>query len=306
MEQYLIPKIDPKVFKQERIQKDRTYKVGENKMQKILEETPILPIISGARAWPEIPQGIEISYVNVPFPRKGFPDPDIINALNNVKKDTIALIRLFANKQTVPFLILFAFYPFPKKIKLLNFEIAIYLEKANYWMDFWYYKDEFYCVFAKEMLELGDKFLKKLGIKQSRRLAEIGANFMEHDDAYRVRWQDLFNEMDYISLLNNPRKELKRVYQIYKQREKSGLSNVEKFDSVFRLLNLALLHPRVKKAFREALKEVDFRKFKFDKGDIYYACVWENYDVQGEPLEMRQARAAGQHTEKAPMVKMNY
>ncbi len=112
--QYMIPKIDPKVFLRTRTT------VVENKVQEITQETPIMPIIIGAKAPPEIPQGIELWYQNIPFPRKGFPDADILNALNIVKKDTMSWLLGFSNKYLIPCYLVFAILPYSWKLKIVN------------------------------------------------------------------------------------------------------------------------------------------------------------------------------------------
>lgn len=293
--QYLIPKIDPKVFLCAR----RT--VMEDKVENISKETSILPIIIGAKAYPDIPQGIEIYYQNIPFPRKGFPDADILNALNIVKKDTISWLMGFANKYLIPCYIVFAFFPYKWKLKVFNQFIHGYIRKANYWLDFWFYQPQYYCPFAAELKNLIKFFLWDLGINReyAHQLAMIGIMFMEHDDRFRLPFQDAFSSTTKQRLLENPRKELKIIAQLIQQREGFAFTK-ERLNTVFVLLNWALLIPKIRRAFKKAIGLIDFPKLQFTEADVYNALRWSNYNALDIPFSERERILTDYHRNLAP------
>jgi hypothetical protein len=298
-----IPKIDPKVFKKVR------QSVVENKSKEILEETTILPIIKEAKGYPNIPQGIEIWYQNIPFPRKGFPDADIINALNIVKKDTISWLMGFNSKYLIPEGMVFALKPWSWKLKTVDSFLHGYIRKANYWLDFWYYQPPYYCPFALEIKNVIQFFLWKLGLNKdySSYTALIFAMFLEHDDRFRLVPQDLISSTSKEALLKNPRKELKRIKKLLIEREPYVFTQ-QRIGSVLDLLSAALLIPQIKKAFKFAIREADFTKLQFDEGDEYWACRWGNYNAMGLNLEQRTERLKKWHEglEPAPFAKVRY
>lgn len=289
MPEMIIPKIDPKVFRMIRQQ------VVQNKAQEVQNETKILPIIIGAKAYPDIPQGIELYYQNIPFPRKGFPDADIIRDLNVVKKDLVSYVRLFGSKYLIPEFIIFGLTPWKWKIKIIENFLEGINRKAYYWLGFWFYQPQYYCVFASEIKNVIRLFLRDIGISQiqSDNTALLFCMFMEHDDRYRLPVQDIFTAINDKSLIKNPRKELNRIKVLYLQREHSGIE--QSFIAVFDLLILALYHPRIKKSFIKAIKLSKFAKLQFDEGDEYWACTWGNYDSMGLTMEQKQERLKQWH-----------
>lgn len=295
--EYLIPKIDPKVFKYVRTQ------VVENKSEQIKNETALLPIIIDCKAPPTIPQGIELWYQNIPYPRKGFPDSDILNALNIVKRDTVSWIRGFGSKYLIPCYIVFGFLPYEWKIKIIDNFLEGYLKKSDYWLSFWYYQPQYFCPFAAEIRNMIRFFLWDLGINKqyAEGVAGVFCMFMEHDDRYRLPTQDILTEA--VKELLHTRKELKRLAEIYVKREHAGIQ--KSFLSLFNLLSFALFHPKIKRAFKKAIELTDWEKIKFDEGDRYWACTWGNYDSMGLNLEQRQAKRMEYHKglEPTPMVK---
>lgn len=283
---YLIPKIDPKVFKMER----QPQQVTQNKAQEVQDETKQLPIITGCKAYPDIPQGIEVSYQNIPYPRKGFPDADIINVLNIVKKDTLSYISI-VNKYLIPEFIGFGLKPWKWKIRTIEGFLESYLNKADYWLTFWYYKEEFYCPFAREIQRFIQSFLINLGIRQelSMRCAWVWAMFMEHDDAYRLFVQDMFNEVNILDLKKSPGKEIKRLFKLLQEREvRKDWQRDKKFAKFVNLLLVSFYISRIKKAFKTAINEVNWENLRFDEGDKYWSLTWLAYNAQGLTVETRQ------------------
>ena len=290
MERYIIPKIDPKVFRIKRTN------VVENKAQEIQNETTQLPIIIDCKGWPDIPQGIEIWYQNIPFPRKGFPDADIINALNIVKKDVISYLVGFSNKYLIPSYIVFACLPYKWKLSIIEKFAHGIVRKANYHLDFWYYEQQYFCPFANEIYKLINTLLLELRVDNivSTNLALIGCMFMEHDDRYRIVIQDLFNSMTRQEMMKNPRKAILKMYQLMLERESYQFTQ-ERIGSIFKILSYALWSPKFKKAWRLAILDSDFEKLQFDEGDEYWACTWGNYDAMGLNFEKRQAKRQKWH-----------
>jgi len=303
-QQVVIPKIDPKVFRIPRVNR-----AVQDKVYETLKETPVMPIITEAKGWPDIPQGIELYYQNIPYPRKGFPDAEIINALHHIKKDTALLMGLFANKELIPSFIVFNLLPYKWKIKVLNSFLYGFLRKANSNLTFWYYLPQYYCVFAKELQNLIRFFLLdlKLNWDYSDNVALIFCMFMEHDDAFRIRVQDLFNSVTQEELLKAPIRTLRKIARLIKEREKQWPSLVNRITAPINILCVLLLIPRYRRAFKKAVRLADWKKLQFDEGDKYWAKTWQFYDAEGKDFETRNAELNAIHKNMPiPMAKINY
>ncbi len=290
MDQMIIPKIDPKVFRQIR-------KVIEvDKKLDILKETPVLPVIINAKAPPSIEQGIELYYQNIPFPRKGFPDADILNALNIVKKDGISWLLILANKYLIPCYIVFGLLPWKWKIKIIDKFLQGFIRKANYWLDSWYYQPQYYCPFANEIKNVGRFFLWDLGINKVyvNELADIICMFPEHDDRWRVVMQDLCNEVNVEEMLKSPNKEIRRLSKLLFEREQYAFT-IERMNSILIILGFVLYHPKIRKAFKNTVKLAHWDKLRFDDGDKYWGYKWSNYNIMGLSREEREQRMIKLH-----------
>ncbi len=239
--------------------------------------------------------GILIKYKGVPYLRQGFVFPEAMDNANNLKKVTVLFLAVLQGKGI--------------KGRIGTF-LAHYCHIAN-WMFQWYdpnsqkvrkiyLKENRYRQSVQELIKLINNFLDNLGIKvQGHGVANgnfgrvIGTLF-EYDNAYHWRMEDIFSETTKDQLIKNPKKELKRLLEIYKSREKQGIEF--KAEAIVKLLNFVFWIPGVKKAFIKAVESVDISKMGITHApansqepcDYYFIMNYEGYDFEGKTIEERQ------------------
>jgi hypothetical protein len=291
-EQYMVPKLDPHLFK-------GFSDLGNQNKQRVLE-SPNLPVIEDVYKGQDkgLEGGIYRKLKGHPFDRKCFPDADILNKLNIVKADTISYLIGFSSEGIILPALGFLLTPRIWKLDLINKFLYEYLKKNDriLWAELpncnysCFYEDKsLYCDFARELLKFLTIFLTEVGISKdlSIRLAETVALFVEHDDFYRLIVQDIFSESSEKEIYKA--KEWRRLGKILTQRDNNKLFRA-KMQSIVNLVSFGLYMPSVRKAFKKALSEIRFEKFKMDKADRYFSLTWRFYDFGGESLEKRMAR----------------
>ncbi len=273
-----------------------TTNVQNEAVRRMMQQKTTVYITQGVK-YPDT--GIKMYYKGLPdFPRQGFVFPEAVDCVNNLKRVTMFFLALFRGKGI--------------KGKIGN-ALGEFVRIADWMFQFYdpnsdkirkiYLQEYRYRQSVRELIKLINLFLKELNI-----IPRSGGNreevikiwgkdvgemdfgrtigtMIEYDNAYHWRMEDIFSETTKEKLLKNPRKELKRLLQIYKQREGSGIEI--KADGIVKLLNWILLIPSVKKAFRNAVKQVNIENLGMTKEDSYYTMNYEGYDFKGKPIEER-------------------
>lgn len=228
--------------------------------------------------------GLATWFPGHPYPRKTFVYEGITAPVNKAKRVTLALFLPFANLR-------YGITAFLNSY-LLNFNRLIDSIFADI-DQIPYLHYEYYSELGKNIWDFSYLFLKYLGIKDeiAYRTGLQVATIIEMDDAYLHPLIDLANEVSKESLLDNPRKEVLRILEIYQEREVlKGESDSHiggKFVKFAKLLSLLLLFPPIKTAFRFAIKNLDFENFKKDEWDEYWMLCRENYNSGGKPFKER-------------------
>lgn len=266
--------------------------------------------------------GIFTYYKGQPFPVKGFPFPEAAYANDNVKRITRFLITLFSGKEMILPILMFAILPWKFKFRKIERMVDEYLRIAIWLQNESYLKPERYSAPAKEIggfvyefiLSLGmDKSLHYLitegrqsGMKRDRpegadptwvtmkdnlqsivpALAKTVATIFEYDDAYRYRVEDIASETNKAALVKNPRTEILRLLKIFVEREKTHATIM--IERAVKLLSFLLLHPKIKRAFVEAVMTVDFKRLGLDNADRYHVLPRVDYDFTGRSSEDRK------------------
>jgi hypothetical protein len=225
--------------------------------------------------------GIYIHYLDIPYPRKGFPTMEMCETLNLLKK-----ITLFVFSNPILLLSKTAFSTYLHLTDyLMDNPFKAYVKGHSDW-----YNDRYYCTFANEFKKFLEIFFTEIGV--DTRLAGVFRHIMQDDDAYRYRVQDVFSETTLEWLLENPRKEIKRLMKLSIARDEKHVSaRTMKFA---RILSWALLRPKYRKAFKKALQSVDFSKLQLDEGDKYY-CLRPGYDWMGLDNNQKAMKLAQIH-----------
>jgi hypothetical protein len=136
-------------------------------------------------------------------------------------------------------------------------------------------------------------FLKQLGIGENTcyQTSAIISHFFEYDNAYRYRVQDLLSETNKTEFMCSTQKVLKRFIKLSKERDEKGVS--DKLVSGLKLISWVLIIPKYKKAFLNALRLSKFKNFQYDKIDIYWISMRNDYLYMGEDVETRSKRNKG-------------
>ncbi len=221
----------------------------------------------------EMEDGIRVYLKGCDYPQKGMVTPDALYAINQVKKVLLTSVRTFH--------VFLLFFSKQKLVDAFNTIcwgiVSPYTLKPKYRNDF--------------TLEIGGfiySFLREYGISEesSEKFANIVSHVFEYDNAYRLRVQDLFSSTNFERLNKNPRKEIKRLLRLNRERDFKE-ANL-KFKLFSNLTSLALLSPKVKRCFRKALKNSDYVKLQFDKGDLFWSYQRIDYDVFGLNYQARR------------------
>ncbi len=113
---------------------------------------------------------------------------------------------------------------------------------------------------------------------------------LQYDWAYRLRFIDLCEETTLEALSNNPRKELKRLIQINRERDYKETSHPtnplvsDKITKLGNLLRTLLLIPTANRHFKRNLPK---QLPTFDDIDLYWALQRKDYNIKGLSYEQR-------------------
>ena len=224
-----------------------------------------------------VPQnGLFLPVKGAMFPVKSFPEPNAIFAANLVKAHVIETIKLISKWYLIPFLF------FIDKQQALDAFNRISFKAMSAQL----LKDDCLTDFCRELRVFLYTFMTALGFTRnsSDMFTTIFIHLIEFDNVYRLRLADTFSETSKEKMMK-PQSEIKRLLGIMKSREVrpggKGEAIHYKFDRFAFLIRLALLHPKVKRAYYQALKAVDIEKLKLDTNDIYWVCFRSDYKFMG-------------------------
>ena len=249
--------------------------IAENSWIYILEKPPVYT-----------KHGIFRYFKGVKYPEKGFPNPDAMNVVNRAKRVFMTFIGIISHPLIFPFLAPIALLPYKYKLRIVDFA----LHNVNRILDWdlapFYLHRYYYTEAARGLRHFTFLLLRSMGIHKgvAKKTAEVICAFMQYDDQYRYRVQDIFTATSKEELLLNPRREVMRLSRLARQREHTV---GEKFAMFYKLLSYMLLHPRFKKAFIRAVQLTDLSDIQFDSIDEYWILTRGGYDYMGLSLDRR-------------------
>jgi hypothetical protein len=247
--------------------------------------------------------GIFIYYKELLFPRKGFPYPEAVHAVNLVKRQLVAWLAFFADKSlTISYMALWLL-PSAKRRNLVNRFTRSLADCVEPTLRPFYLLSRYYMAPAKEMAKLVTNFLVNLGADPS------GATFwektvcmiIEYDTAYTWRLQDIITEASKEALIDNPMKEIERLVDIFRQREKMSPKITNYVQYLVKLLKLVFKKRSFRDAFTDAIKEADLSKIAFTEADRYQVLPLKGYDFIGKTGEERWQLWLNIHNGKPPV-----
>lgn len=222
--------------------------------------------------------GMCIHYTGVPYVKKGFPTPEALFAMNQIK-----------------LLILYSSYYLKKPL----FALGILLTPKNRLLDIFNasFDKIFFDGVKNRSLSIGEEWMCRSAYNFSKFIEvvlvdmgidkTIAKNFafnlgqiFEYDDAYRYRFQDIMTELDVELFKKNPTKELKRLVNIFKDRTLDSV-----YESKKNIIDLFIFSSYfLRKHF---IKHVDYlKKCERDESDWYWSCLrGDNYLYKGMSKE---------------------
>ncbi len=224
-------------------------------------------------------KGIQVYRTGATHPEKGWPTPEAVYALNQVKK----IIHEFMGLAKNP-LVALGLLITDKNTLLHRFNIIFEKVFGAHTI-----KEEFFCPASRSLYQFLKKVLQELGIDE-----EIGNTFaynvshlIEYDNAYRYRAQDMMSACNFQALQKNPRKEVLRLIELWRTRESFDSRGVTwKMERLVRPLLSLLYIPKYKKALVNNAKILE--GMKYDEGDWYWCCMRGEYEYGGISWEDRQ------------------
>jgi len=180
------------------------------------------------------------------YPYKGYPYPEVVDAVATIKRFWMELIRIW---WIFPFL-----FPFKKRLKKLLADYSYFILQRYFLID------DLYCPFAKEVLRTLRVVAKD---EDERKLAECVAMVIQHDDGYRFPFQ-------YGMWKGGSVKEALKII-IDRQ---LAIESKDKYKKALRFISL----PGIRGIVKKIDKEFDFTKAEMDESDIYFAKVHESFD----------------------------
>jgi hypothetical protein len=205
------------------------------------------------------------------MPRRGYCGPKTLYLFNMVKRLIVGFTKMWP-------------LVFMSKKKLLE----IYTDIAWKIVGDKIMKYGYMTAVAQELQDLCYGFLLRMGFEDglSLRFAKILSCMVEYDEAYRYRVVDLMGETTKWEMVARPRKEIKYLMRLSRERDMPGVA--EKFQRIGMFLRIALLVPRVRKSFVETIEESNFEKLQMDDVDFYWTCLREDYKYGGFTNEHRK------------------
>lgn len=227
-------------------------------------------------------QGVLKYHKGAAYPEKGLTEPKAMFAANLAKKLLVHTVRLSINP-----LLIFKKHPLESTLATYN-EIAYRSAMQPYIIH-----THFMPPVARNLRIFITKFLTSLNITPIvvNQFAAILSSIITLDDAYKYRMQDIASECNSINLQRNPRKELLRLLSIYKQRDHEVVS--KKIMTIRPIISMALLIPKYKKAFIDALTHINIEEMGLDEADKYWVCQRKGYKFLGKTEEEREKLLEG-------------
>ncbi len=172
-------------------------------------------------------------------------------------------------------------------------------EYATYSFHFinrYYVKPDWCCTCVREFYRVSQNIFWDDRLSERERwsiykiLLALGL-FLEFDDSYRYRFQDMMGALDKQAFLKSPSKEISRLFAVLKARGQTEIGDDSVATRLQGLVWLArvgfLLFPAFKRKAIQFVREADLKKLALDEGDYYHCMVRPDYNYRGVPFGVR-------------------
>lgn len=221
--------------------------------------------------------GVYLYSETAKYPEKGWPFREAVLANDTIKRVVVNAIKFLVS--------------IPKNIfrpsKILRSALELFTDYSNLVFTRWeiYWKPLRYCTAVREIYRVGMLMAGEDDVYI--RLVKAICMFLEFDNAYRYRFQDLMGEINIESLKKNPKKECIRLLKLYRERDLSQKAETEKPAIFLKFLPYAFMIKDIRNAFINFFSQTDITLLKFDEMDWYRVLVWGDYNFGGKTVEER-------------------
>ncbi len=241
----------------------------------------------------EEPEGGGIlTYIKTfPYPIKGFPFPEALQANDIMKRIAQTFVRIAGNRNMILSILGFLVLPWKRKMSVVTTLVSSMSRISEWVLGSYYLKEIRYSPVCRELMKMIQAATADLGIPEvvntiPQEIHKVIATMIEYDDSYRYRLQDIMGETTAAKLLESPRAEVMRLLDIYLVRESDPRVQAN-FVTFKRAASVLLLHPKIRRAFRAAVRAGDLSKMILDNADRYHILLKGGYNYTGRTIEER-------------------
>lgn len=258
-----------------------TNKTGHDQI--LDEDQPIFVLENDEKGNPKIEftdDGIKTYIENAEYPMWGWPDPETIFAINQVKRLLVNWLSLIS---ILKFGLLFVLFDISS---FLNKVVNLFVDSTKKSISPYLLKYQYLTRQAKATKNFLYVFLSSY-VYEIEDISIILAHIIEYDNAYRFRLEDILSETTKELLQENPQREFRKLKEIYLRREQSK-GVIPKVNQIFDLIIYCLYIPDIKRNFIATLDHIDFTLFQYTDADKYWTLMHEGYNYRDMTLEERQ------------------
>lgn len=221
------------------------------------------------------------------YPYKGFPLEEKVEAINVPKRIIVSSLSFIRFPPVVLGLLASCILPKSRK-RLIAHLVEQFVALGELSLRRYYLPHGAYIPFCSKVGRLVREFMIQLDFPPHifNRIGEIVTMIFEYDTAYRFRLMDILSEADFDELTIDPKRELKKLFKLYYQREEleyvvNKVRNMEVF------IMFLLSFKRFRKAFVHIFNTTDTSELVYGADDTYHVLYRGNYKYLGQSYDDR-------------------
>jgi len=237
--------------------------------------------------------GVLTKFVGCSYLFKGYPNMKVVELLD-IPKDMFSKLPELINDMSflvkATFLMSFLFLKIVAKDYLMKV-CETYVDISHRSIHRYLLPEKDYVKSIKELHRALVITIKEIENERLKillgKVIDIVCMALNFDTAYKFRLQDILPKVKIEVLKDNPIKELKRVLDIFVERENADCMKTrwEKLGKMFFLF--LRISPGTKRLLIKFFSEIDLSKVKLDEADWYYCLRRHQYNFKGFTLKER-------------------
>lgn len=249
--------------------------------------------------------GMRVFIRGAEYHQRGMAAPEVLFGLNIAKRILTEALNVALRWEFLPGVALSILKPLKWRIKRIGWLINSYNSIVWKILSPHFLKPKYMVPCARELRSMIYNFMMALGIREefSNQSSVILSHFIEYDNAYRFRLEDLMSETNKEELAAKPIRTLRRLAKLAVERDQQTVG--WKFKGIVTIASIALLLPSVRKAWKKMILESDFAKIQYDEIDRYWTAMRTDYLWWGRTPEERSNYLTGKKM-PVPMPKAEY